>query len=71
MQFATTEHIDLTIIGLEAPLVTGITDTFQSAELACFGPSQAAQQQAYHQVDQIRTDALFCRRDIGYRALNS
>ncbi len=44
VQFATTESIDLTIVGPEAPLVLGITDAFQAAGLACFGPSQAAAQ---------------------------
>jgi phosphoribosylamine--glycine ligase len=44
VQFAATESIDLTIVGPEAPLVLGITDAFQAAGLACFGPSQAAAQ---------------------------
>ncbi len=39
--FAVKENIDLTIIGPEAPLVAGIVDEFQQAELACFGPTQA------------------------------
>jgi phosphoribosylamine---glycine ligase len=33
------EHIDLTIVGPEAPLVAGIVDAFQAAGLNCFGPS--------------------------------
>lgn len=38
------EQIDLTIVGPEAPLVAGITDAFEQAGLAVFGPSaQAAQ----------------------------
>lgn len=44
VHFAATESIDLTIVGPEAPLVAGITDTFQAAGLACFGPSRAAAQ---------------------------
>ena len=44
LQFATSQRIGLTIVGPEAPLVAGITDTFHAAGLACFGPSQAAAQ---------------------------
>ena len=39
--FAIKENIDLTIIGPEAPLVAGIVDEFQTAGLACFGPTKA------------------------------
>ncbi|MBL1142027.1 MAG: phosphoribosylamine--glycine ligase [Proteobacteria bacterium] len=39
--FAEKENIDLTIIGPEAPLVAGIVDEFQQADLACFGPTKA------------------------------
>src|SRR5688572_20802288 len=38
------EHVGLTIIGPEAPLVLGIVDAFQSAGLRCFGPRQPAAQ---------------------------
>lgn len=38
------EAIDLTIIGPETPLVAGIVDRFEQANLACFGPSAAAAQ---------------------------
>lgn len=44
LQLAQRERVDLTIVGPEAPLVAGIVDTFQAAELACFGPSKAAAQ---------------------------
>ncbi|CAK0775104.1 phosphoribosylamine--glycine ligase [Gammaproteobacteria bacterium] len=40
--FAQDQGIDLTIVGPEAPLVTGIVDYFQAANLRCFGPSAAA-----------------------------
>ncbi len=40
--FAKKEGIDLTIIGPEAPLVDGIVDTFNRANLKCFGPVKAA-----------------------------
>jgi phosphoribosylamine--glycine ligase len=36
------QRIDLTIVGPETPLATGITDVFNLAGLAAFGPSQAA-----------------------------
>ncbi|HEU4591562.1 MAG TPA: phosphoribosylamine--glycine ligase [Steroidobacteraceae bacterium] len=38
------EHVGLTIIGPEAPLVMGVVDSFQAAGLRCFGPRQAAAQ---------------------------
>src|ERR1700730_11785749 len=41
-QLAPSEHVDLTIIGPEAPLVAGVVDTFAARGLKCFGPSQAA-----------------------------
>ncbi|MGD8484898.1 MAG: phosphoribosylamine--glycine ligase, partial [Thioalkalispiraceae bacterium] len=43
-EFAQAEHIDLTIVGPEAPLVVGVVDHFQQAGLRCFGPSQGAAQ---------------------------
>jgi phosphoribosylamine--glycine ligase len=44
LDFAGAEGIDLTIVGPEAPLVAGIVDRFEAAELTIFGPSaQAAQ----------------------------
>jgi phosphoribosylamine--glycine ligase len=38
IRFATEHHIDLTIIGPEGPLVSGIVDAFTAAGLPCFGP---------------------------------
>ncbi|MEM7543119.1 MAG: phosphoribosylamine--glycine ligase [Pseudomonadota bacterium] len=40
--FAQNNAIDLTIVGPEAPLVAGIVDRFQAANLPCFGPTQRA-----------------------------
>ncbi|MGI9860435.1 phosphoribosylamine--glycine ligase [Moorella naiadis] len=40
--FARQAAIDLTVVGLEAPLVAGIGDAFQEAGLPIFGPSRAA-----------------------------
>src|SRR6202171_3394321 len=42
VQLAASEHVDLTIIGPEAPLVAGVADAFAARGLKCFGPSQAA-----------------------------
>ncbi|MCG6200175.1 phosphoribosylamine--glycine ligase [Psychromonas antarctica] len=42
--FAKENHIELTIVGPEAPLVIGVVDAFQDAGLACFGPTKAAAQ---------------------------
>ncbi|HVG01674.1 MAG TPA: phosphoribosylamine--glycine ligase [Nitrospira sp.] len=40
--FALKEHIDLTVIGPEAPLALGIADEFRKARLKIFGPTKAA-----------------------------
>ncbi len=40
--FARQESIDLTVVGPEAPLVTGVVDAFVQAGLRAFGPSAAA-----------------------------
>ncbi|RTE85698.1 MULTISPECIES: phosphoribosylamine--glycine ligase [Gammaproteobacteria] len=44
LKFAQDEHVELTIVGPEAPLVAGIVDTFQANGLAIFGPTQGASQ---------------------------
>ena len=41
---ARTEHVDLTIVGPEAPLVIGVVDEFERAGLKCFGPRRAPAQ---------------------------
>jgi phosphoribosylamine--glycine ligase len=38
------EHIGLTIVGPEGPLVAGVVDAFEAAGLACFGPRRAPAQ---------------------------
>ena len=38
LQLAEDEHVDLTIVGPEVPLVNGIIDRFREAGRACFGP---------------------------------
>ncbi|HEY9032690.1 MAG TPA: phosphoribosylamine--glycine ligase [Pseudomonadales bacterium] len=42
--FAVANHVGLTIIGPEAPLVGGIVDFFEQRQLPCFGPRQGAAQ---------------------------
>ncbi|UCF98683.1 MAG: phosphoribosylamine--glycine ligase [Spirochaetaceae bacterium] len=42
MRFAAKQHIDLTVVGPEAPLCAGLVDAFQREGLAIFGPSRAA-----------------------------
>jgi phosphoribosylamine--glycine ligase len=44
LDFALSEQIGLTIVGPEAPLVSGIVDLFQENDLAIFGPSKGAAQ---------------------------
>jgi phosphoribosylamine--glycine ligase len=44
MAFATSEGVDLTVIGPEAPLVDGIVDSFREAGLLVFGPIAKAAQ---------------------------
>ncbi len=41
---ARAEHVDLTIVGPEAPLVIGVVDEFARAGLKCFGPKRAPAQ---------------------------
>lgn len=42
--FAKVNHVELTIVGPEAPLVDGVVDYFTKQGLRCFGPSQGAAQ---------------------------
>ncbi|WP_341217395.1 phosphoribosylamine--glycine ligase [Neptunomonas phycophila] len=42
--FAKNNHIALTIVGPEAPLVDGVVDAFRAADLAIFGPTADAAQ---------------------------
>jgi phosphoribosylamine--glycine ligase len=44
LDFAQNQGIDLTIVGPEAPLVSGIVDTFAASGLRCFGPTKGAAQ---------------------------
>lgn len=42
--FALENHVDLTVVGPEDPLVAGIVDVFEKAGLKVFGPKKAAAQ---------------------------
>ncbi|QEI13096.1 phosphoribosylamine--glycine ligase [Cellvibrio japonicus] len=42
--FAEQNHVGLTIVGPEVPLVAGVVDYFQARHLLCFGPSKGAAQ---------------------------
>ena len=44
LALARREHIDLTIVGPETPLVAGIVDAFSAAGLRCFGPRRSCAQ---------------------------
>ncbi|WP_305465177.1 phosphoribosylamine--glycine ligase [Photobacterium leiognathi] len=44
VEFAQNNHIALTIVGPEAPLVIGVVDAFRAAKLPIFGPTEAAAQ---------------------------
>ena len=39
VQFASTNQIDLTVVGPEGPLIAGIVDAFEAKGLPIFGPS--------------------------------
>ena len=44
LEYAKSNQVDLTIVGPEAPLVTGLVDRFKQENLLCFGPvAEAAQ----------------------------
>ena len=43
-KFAADEHVELTIVGPEGPLVDGIVNYFIDRELPCFGPTSEAAQ---------------------------
>lgn len=44
LQFAQSQHIDLTVVGPEAALINGIADEFQTAGLPIFAPTRKAAQ---------------------------
>lgn len=54
LAFAQQNAVDLTIVGPEAALAAGVTDAFQNAGLACFGPTQ--------QVAQLETSKIFSKQ---------
>ena len=54
LRFATENRIQLTVVGPEAPLVSGLTDAFQQAGLKVFGPSGKAAQ--------LEGSKVFCKQ---------
>jgi phosphoribosylamine--glycine ligase len=42
LKFATSNRVDLTVVGPEAPLASGLVDSFKAAGLRAFGPCQGA-----------------------------
>jgi phosphoribosylamine---glycine ligase len=54
---ATAEHVDLVVIGPEAPLVAGLADALTQAGIRCFGPSKAAAQ--------LEGSKAFCKEIMG------
>ncbi len=44
IEFCKNNHINFVIIGPEAPLVAGLSDTLNAASIDCFGPSKTAAQ---------------------------
>ncbi len=44
LEFAQTAHVDLTVVGPEAPLAAGLVDMFQAAGQRVLGPTRAAAQ---------------------------
>ena len=42
VQFAKEKEIDLTVIGMDDPLVAGVVDAFEAEGLRVFGPNKAA-----------------------------
>ena len=44
LALAQREHVDLTVVGPEGPLVAGVVDRFRNAGLRCFGPRRIAAQ---------------------------
>ena len=54
VDFARREHIDLTVVGPEAPLCAGIADAFRAQGLSVFGPSREAAR--------LEGDKAFARR---------
>ena len=54
LHFATENRIQLTVVGPEAPLVSGLTDAFQQAGLKVFGPSSKAAQ--------LEGSKVFCKQ---------
>ena len=53
IDFAKNHKINLTLVGSEVPLATGIVDYFHQENLSIFGPTQSAAQ--------LETSKIFCK----------
>jgi phosphoribosylamine--glycine ligase len=53
IRFAKDRHVELSVVGPEAPLAAGIVDAFQQAGLRIFGPSKAAAE--------LEASKVFCK----------
>jgi len=53
IRFAKDQHVELTVVGPEAPLAAGIVDAFQEAGLRIFGPGKAAAE--------LEASKVFCK----------
>ena len=54
---AAREHVDLVVIGPEAPLVAGLADALTDAGIRCFGPTEAAAR--------LEGSKAFCKEMMG------
>jgi len=71
IDFCRANHVELVVVGPEAPLVAGIADDLRAAGLAVFGPDKAP---AQLEGSKVFTKALCDRANIptaGYRAVHS
>lgn len=66
--FLQNEHIELVVIGPEAPLVAGLADVVRAAGIAVFGPSKAAAQLEGSKVfaKDLMKNIIFLRRLMVY-----
>ena len=61
LELAQAEGVELTVVGPEQPLVAGLVDHFEEAELKCFGPRAAA---ARLEGSKAFTKAFLARHEI-------
>lgn len=69
--FAREEKIDLTVVGPEVPLASGIVDEFQHYKLGIFGPSKAAAQLEASKVFAKELMAKYNVPSAGFKIFNN